>query len=113
MFRPWVLTLSVGLGLALGLLDIFRADGLLVDWLTFSIAALLGFLQPKTSWLSAILLSACLYVVHVIAIMHGVKPPYVESSVADAVYTWSSLAWNGFGALVGVLIKRGGRRLPP
>ena len=113
VFRVWVLPLSVGVGLAVGLLDVSQAEGLLVDWLFFGIAALLGFLQPKTSWLSAIILSGCLYVVHVFAIMHGVKPPYVEPTVADAVYTWPSLALNVFGAFLGVLVRLLGRRSAP
>ena len=99
----WVLLLAVGSGSVLGLLDVCRADSL-VDWLTGAMAAVLGFLHPKTFLLSAFILSLCLYLAHVVAILHGVKPPYVEPSVDEAIFSWLSLLSNGLGAILGAVL---------
>lgn len=103
-FSVWVPLLAVGLGFGLALLDVYRADNL-VDWLTFGAAALLGFLQPKTFWLSVFILSFSLYLVHVFAISHGFQTPYVEKDTDEAINCWLSLLPNGLGGLIGAVAK--------
>ena len=94
---------AAGLGIGLALLDIAMKNDL-VSWLSAGASAILGYLQPKTFWLSAFLLSLCLWIVHVVAITHGACPPFVESSIYAADACWESVLPNGLLGIVGATV---------
>ena len=77
-------------GLFLGLLDISQT-GSTVDTLIGYAAFILGLLQPKVAWLHAVLLSIGLFTVHVIAILCGLRHPYVENNVMSSISCFESL----------------------
>ncbi len=96
--------LALGFGFVLGGWDITRKDDW-ADWATFGAVALLGFLHPKTFLLSAFLLSLCLYLVHIAAVMHGLKSPYVEPNTDQALNCWQSVFPKALGTAIGALLK--------
>jgi hypothetical protein len=79
----------------------------------FEAAVALAVLDPKSSWLSAILLAVSLYVVHVIALARGLRQPYVEKDYVRALVCLLYLIPGLFGAALGLahgpreLLKRG------
>ncbi len=107
-FSPRVLLLAAGLGALIGFIDIHLTNAqedkswaMHMGNYCLAAACLCAALQPKTFWLSAAILTAAPYTVHVIAILHGIQSPYVEPSV-DAASEWLfSIFPNGFAALVG------------
>lgn len=103
------LILAAGFGLSLGIIDIHltakedRYD--LIDISYMAGAGLFGFLQPKTFWLTAVILTFCLYFVHVVAILDGVSALYVEQDTDHALYCLLNIFPNFTCALVGVAAK--------
>ncbi len=68
-------------------------------------AVVLGYLHPKSFLLSAFVLSLCLYVIHVLAIQHGIRQPFVEQDVGSALVCWFGLFGNSIGGAIGAGFK--------
>jgi hypothetical protein len=97
---------ALGLGLAYAALDVHLSS----HWgigcaLVLGTAMILGFLQPKQGWLWFPLLSVCLFGIHVLAILCGYRPPYVERSVPRAIGTFVSLGPAFLGVAVGAGLR--------
>ena len=111
-FYPALIIATV-YGLALALYDITRGADYGYDLAYMSVAAALGFLRPKNGLLSALILSFCLYEVHVVAIGCGLRQPYVEGNYEAALFCLPAALFPALkGAIVGGAMGWTLRHLP-
>ncbi len=111
MQRPlnWVafILLTVFFGLALAILDIHLSDSVATLYLGYFLCgAILGFMRPVRDLFAAGSLAVCLYLVHLWAIAHGYKQPYVEADTANALASLVVLIPAELGALIGMEMNR-------
>jgi hypothetical protein len=78
-------------GLLIGIFDITQTSGPMSDNVIAGTAFVLGVVQPKLAWLHALLIVTGLFAVHVVAIICGLRHPYVENNVMLSLECFYSL----------------------
>lgn len=80
-------------------------SGVFADLKYLLAGAILGFIAPTHARFWGFLLAACLYAAHVLAILLGVKPPFVERDTVDALGCFVALLPAYAGVYAGVGMK--------
>jgi hypothetical protein len=69
------------------------------------LAFVLGIRHGSWAWLAWPPLGVCLYLVHLVAITHGYKQPYVEANADEAIACLVVLLPSGLGIGIGAALR--------
>jgi hypothetical protein len=98
---------GIAIGLLLGLIDVHSTSG---DWFEplyayLAAGAVLGLRHGRRAWQAWLPLGSSLYVMHLVAIAWGYRPPYVETD-AESAAGWIIISWPaGLGLCLGALAR--------
>jgi hypothetical protein len=107
-YRWSALPEGIAVGLVLGLVDIHHAYAGTPPsvYLTYlGVAFVLGVRHGRWAWLAWPPLGVCLYLVHLAAIAHGYKEPYVEANADQAIGCLGVLVPSGLGIGIGAVVR--------
>jgi hypothetical protein len=101
---------GVAVGIIMGLVDInwaYTGPDTGISLTYFGVALVLGLRHGIWGWLAWLPLGICLYVIHLIAIAHGYKQPYVEANAEKAIGCLVLLGPSGLGIGIGAILQWG------
>ncbi len=101
---------GITIGIILGLVDIHQAGLIPLTVLAyFGIGIALGVWLGNWTWASWPQQTICLYLIHLVAIDQGYRPPFVEKSAEQAIMSLVLLLPSGFGIGIGVFYRWAGK----